>query len=282
MNALTVLSPAKVNVSLHIIRKRSDGYHDIQTILQKVSLYDEITLQIVPGTRITLTTDDPSIPTDSKNLAYQAAQLLLDRIKCLTGVSIYIKKRIPAGAGLGGGSSNAAATLTGVNALLTGNLSTQDLQQLGVALGADVPFFLCDYATACAEGIGERLCPVTVGVPIWFLIIFPGFSVSTAWAYRNYNILTKSTKHTIKKKFISDFKCLTSLLINDLEHVVIPQHPEIKRLKERLLESGASGSLMSGSGSSVFGIFPNEVRAQQALSALTVTEQQRAFLVRSL
>jgi 4-diphosphocytidyl-2-C-methyl-D-erythritol kinase len=94
--------------------------------------------------------------------------------------------------------------------------------------------------------------------------------------------LTKSTKHTIKKKFISDFKCLTSLLINDLEHVVIPQHPEIKRLKERLLESGASGSLMSGSGSSVFGIFPNEVRAQQALSALTVTEQQRAFLVRSL
>ncbi|MCX5894855.1 MAG: 4-(cytidine 5'-diphospho)-2-C-methyl-D-erythritol kinase [Proteobacteria bacterium] len=285
MNEIAVQSPAKINLALHILKKRSDGYHEINTILQKVSLFDELSIKLSSRPGITVTADDPSIPTDSGNLAYKAAFALLKDHNISTGIAIHIKKSIPAGAGLGGGSSNAAATLMGLNRLFGFMLTDDSLKQLGLSIGADVPFFLFDKNTALAQGIGEVLNPVTLGVTAWFLIIFPGFGISTSWAYSNYKLLTNKLKNiriSDSTNSITDFKFITALLKNDLEDVVIPEYPEIQRLKLDLVRAGASGSLMSGSGSAVFGIFPDEKHAQKALSLLSLPAPQRAFIARSL
>lgn len=281
MNELTVHAPAKINLALKILRKRADGYHDIKSILQKVSLYDTLSLKLSPLQGITVTADDPSIPTDSRNLAYRAAVLLLKQQKITPGISIHIKKRIPAGAGLGGGSSNAAATLTGLNKLLRCNLTETELLRLGVEIGADVPFFIYDKPSALAEGIGEQLSPVTIQVPLWLVIVFPGFSISTKWAYENYRVLTNEGKNI---RILRSFKQLNSvlhILINDLENVVTKQYPEIQEIKHTLIQAGACSSLMSGSGSSVFGIFPDEQQAQEALT-LVSTPANRVFIAHSL
>lgn len=281
MNELTVYAPAKINLALKIIRRRADGYHDIQSILQKVSLYDTLSFKLSSHQGITVTTDDPSIPTDSSNLAYRAADLLLKQQKITPGISIHIKKRIPAGAGLGGGSSNAAATLSGLNKLLRCNLTEPDLLRLGVEIGADVPFFIYDKHAALAEGIGEQLSPVKIHVPLWFIIVFPGFSISTKWVYENYRVLTNKRKNI---KILSSFKQLKAvlhILSNDLENVVTQQYPEIQKIKRTLIQAGACGSLMSGSGSSVFGIFPDEQHAQEALTLLS-TPANRVFIAHSL
>ncbi len=281
MNELTVHAPAKINLALKILRRRADGYHDIKSILQKVSLYDTLSLKLSPLQGITVTADDPSIPTDSRNLAYRAADLLLKQQKITPGISIHIKKRIPAGAGLGGGSSNAAATLTGLNKLLRCNLTETELLRLGVEIGADVPFFIYDKPSALAEGIGEQLSPVTIQVPLWLVIVFPGFSISTKWAYENYRVLTNEGKNI---RIPCSFKQLNSvlhILSNDLETVVTKQYPEIQEIKHTLIQAGACGSLMSGSGSSVFGIFPDEQQAQEALTLLG-TPANRVFIAHSL
>jgi len=281
LNELTIYAPAKINLALKIIRRRADGYHDIQSILQKVSLYDTLSFKLSSHQGITVTTDDPSIPTDSSNLAYRAADLLLKQQKITPGISIHIKKRIPAGAGLGGGSSNAAATLSGLNKLLRCNLTESDLLRLGVEIGADVPFFIYDKHAALAEGIGEQLSPVKIHVPLWFIIVFPGFSISTKWVYENYRVLTNKRKNI---KILSSFKQLKAvlhILSNDLENVVTQQYPEIQKIKRTLIQAGACGSLMSGSGSSVFGIFPDEQHAQEALTLLS-TPANRVFIAHSL
>jgi len=281
LNELTVHAPAKINLALKILRKRADGYHDIKSILHKVSLYDTLSLKLSPLQGITVTADDPSIPTDSRNLAYRAADFLLKQQKITPGISIHIKKRIPAGAGLGGGSSNAAATLTGLNKLLRCNLTETELLSIGVEIGADVPFFIYDKPSALAEGIGEQLSPVTIQVPLWLVIVFPGFSISTKWAYENYRVLTNEGKNI---RILRSFKQLNSvlhILINDLENVVTKQYPEIRKIKHTLIQAGACSSLMSGSGSSVFGIFPDEQQAQEALT-LVSTPANRVFIAHSL
>jgi len=281
LNELTVYAPAKINLALKIIRRRADGYHDIQSILQKVSLYDTLSLKLSSHQGITVTTDDPSIPTDSSNLAYRAADLLLKQRKITPGISIHIKKRIPAGAGLGGGSSNAAATLSGLNKLLRCNLTEPDLLRLGVEIGADVPFFIYDKHAALAEGIGEQLSPVKIHVPLWFVIVFPGFSISTKWVYENYRVLTNKRKNIRISCCFKQLNAVLHILINDLENVVTQQYPEIQKIKRTLIQAGACGSLMSGSGSSVFGIFPDEQHAQEALTLLS-TPANRVFIAHSL
>jgi 4-diphosphocytidyl-2-C-methyl-D-erythritol kinase len=281
LNELTVYAPAKINLALKIIRRRADGYHDIQSILQKVSLYDTLSLKLSSHQGITVTTDDPSIPTDSSNLAYRAADLLLKQQKITPGISIHIKKRIPAGAGLGGGSSNAAATLSGLNKLLRCNLTEPDLLRLGVEIGADVPFFIYDKHAALAEGIGEQLSPVKIHVPLWFVIVFPGFSISTKWVYENYRVLTNKRKNIRISRSFKQLNAVLRMLSNDLENVVTQQYPEIQKIKRTLIQAGACGSLMSGSGSSVFGIFPDEQHAQEALTLLS-TPTNRVFIAHSL
>lgn len=281
MNALTLFSPAKINLRLEILAKREDGYHEILTILQKISLYDEIYLQISPQKHISITIDDPSIPADTRNLAYKAASSLFKSQHVSQGLSITIKKSIPAGAGLGGGSSNAASVLQGVNKLLNLALSTDHLMHLAASIGADVPFFLFDN-TALARGIGEKLCPVKLQERLWLLIICPNFRISTAWAYKKFKLLTKQQGNNKVKDYIKNYEHAVSLLVNDLETVVMPAYPAIKKIKSDLIRTGASGSLMSGSGSSVFGIFPSAEQAKTALSLLALPDGYRVFMVHSI
>jgi 4-diphosphocytidyl-2-C-methyl-D-erythritol kinase len=282
LDSLTLESPAKINLRLEILRKRADGYHDIQTIFQKISLSDEITLKSTSQKGIKVFVDDPSIPSDSKNLAYKAASLLMQDQNLSFGLSIHIKKKIPAGAGLGGGSSNAATTLQGLNRLLKLNLQNDYLQQISRPLGADVPFFLSGFSTAHATGIGEKLKPLNLLIKPWFIIIFPNFSISTKWAYSaysKYKLLTKNQKNIKVIKFTGDIENIVTLLLNDFESVVIPRYPEINTIKKNLIKAGAAGSLLSGSGSSVFGVFSTRDESDKALSMIPRQTNHKEFIV---
>jgi 4-diphosphocytidyl-2-C-methyl-D-erythritol kinase len=285
LDNLTLQSPAKLNLWLEILGKRDDGFHEIKTVFHKISLYDTIRLSLLPRGNIIVTADDPAVPTDATNLAYRAAALLTEDRKLATGVAIHIKKKIPAGAGLGGGSSNAATTLVGLNKLLHLNLSGQDLQNLSKNIGADVPFFVSNFATSRASGIGEILTPLRLSQRLWFLIVFPGFAVSTSWAYGAYDAYTLLTNKKNNHKiyyFSRSFDDVVSLLLNDFEPVVVSHHPEIKAIKESLLQAGASGALLSGSGSSVFGVFATRQAAERAKPVLAQRESHRVFLAHSL
>lgn len=267
MNSIELISHAKVNLRLDILGKRADGYHDIRTLFQKISLADDLTIALTKS-GIEVACDNSQVPLDETNLAHKAAHLLFKSNKIRSGVRISIKKRIPIAAGLGGGSSNAAATLLGINQLFQLGTDIPKLMQIGRELGADVPFFLFGNS-ALATGIGDRLQPIAITPPLWFLLITPDFPISTAWAYGN--VRTGLTNRDIN---ISIPHCIThlhdviSLLSNDLEQVVIPRHPQIQEIKDALLAEGAKGSLMSGSGSTVFGMFESEAGAQAAYSQL--------------
>ena len=285
MQSLNLLSPAKINLRLEILSKRPDNYHEIKTIFHKISIFDKIGLEKISGNEVQLTIDDPSIPTDNTNLAVKAANLIFSYADIKPGIKIDIKKKIPAGAGLGGGSSNAAITLKGLNTLLNLNISEQIIAEFAVKLGADVPFFLTDASTAYATGIGEKIKCIETHNKLWFLVIFPGFTVSTAWAYNSinkYNLLTKSTKNNIIKNYSLDIKTVKSLLYNDFESVVNKRHTEIPKIKEQLIKSGAQGALLSGSGSSVFGIFPDKTSAENASLNFKTDSKQKVFIAQSL
>ena len=285
MDSLTLQSPAKINLRLEILGKRDDGYHEIRTIFQKISFHDDITLKALPQKGIIVTVDDPAIPSDDKNLAYKAALLLMEDQNISAGVAIHIKKKIPSGAGLGGGSSNAATTLEGLNRLYELKLKDKYLQQLSMTLGADVPFFLSETGTALGTGIGEKLKPLNLQTELWFLLIFPNFSISTSVAYSTYskyNLLTKRKKNIRLQNSIRTFDSVIPLLLNDFESVVIPLYPEIKTIKDNLITAGAAGSLLSGSGSSVFGVFSNKEDIEKALTMLPCQAGHRAFIAHSL
>ncbi len=274
MEKLVIRAPAKVNLHLKIIRKRADGYHEISTIFQKVGLFDELTLQKTSAPGISLTVDNPVVPSDSTNLVYRAAELIMGHCGADRGVDIKLHKHIPAGAGLGGGSSDAAATLVGLNRLFDLGLSLQNLQKLALKLGADVPFFLTPWPTACATGVGEILQQAHLYPKLWYVIVFPGFSISTAWAYTTFSqdiLLTNQRKNIILSNSIEDLAQVCKLLQNDFELVVIPRHPEIAAIQKGLMQAGASGALLSGSGSSVFGIFENRQDCRKAATQLSKT-----------
>jgi len=280
-----LLSPAKINLRLEILSKREDGYHEIETIFHKISIFDEISLEATSGHKITLTVNDPAVPSDKTNLVYKAASLLFKSIGINPGIKIDLKKKIPSGAGLGGGSSNAAVTLTGLNNLLNLKLSKQELTEIALRLGADVPFFLTDSTTAYASGIGEKIKSIETFDKMWFLVIFPGFTVSTAWAYNSfnkYNLLTKTTNNNIINNYTMDINTVKSSLYNDFESVVNKRHPEVTLIKEQLLKTGAQGALLSGSGSSVFGIYPDEESVQKASSRIKSRSKQKIFIAQSL
>ena len=258
-------TPAKVNLGLHILRKREDGFHELETILRMVSLYDELELES-SSSGVDLECDTPGIPIDETNLACKAAMLLQKtcRVENL-GVRIRLKKNIPFGAGLGGGSGNAAGVLMGLNRLWDLNMSREKLAVLAAELGSDVPFFL---TSPCALGVGrgEQLEVLTSCAKFQVLLVFPGFPIATSWVYQNLKLkLTKrENKISILRKILSqsDIASLGSQLQNDLEPVVIQRFPEIQIIKDELKARGALGVLLSGSGSTVFGIFndPDEVR----------------------
>ena len=253
-----------------------------------VSLYDEIEIRKIRSpahkkkARIEVACAHPLVPLGEQNIVYRAAQLILRHARKPQSIHIRIRKHIPVGAGLGGGSSDAAATLVGLNRLLKLGLSRPKLEKLGLSLGADVPFFI-RARPARARGIGERLSPLQ-GIPFfWLLVVYPGFALSTAWAFKKLPLtLTKSAVNTSIPTSLKRFDKLSNLLVNDLESVTLRRYPTIRALKEQLLHQGAAGSLMSGSGSSVFGIFNSRRAALKALRRLRQEEGCQAFLVHVL
>ncbi len=258
--ALVVLAPAKVNLTLHILSKRSDGYHELDSVMQKISLADTITLCRLEKPEIQLNCPDSDLPEDESNLVWKAAELFLDKTGLATkcGVSILLEKKIPIAAGLGGGSSDAAAVLTGLNQLFQTDLTEQTLLKLGKSLGADVPFFVISEHAVRATGIGDKMTRHETLKDCSLLLVNPGFSVSTAWVYENFT-LTRAAKDSRLSDSPKNDSFAESFcpLHNDLESVTVEQYPEIQAIKGLLLDHGASGALMSGSGSTVFGIFPD-------------------------
>jgi len=276
---------AKLNLRLEVLGKRPDGYHDLWSVFHLVTLCDELEFQPLENGRIVLSCNDGHLPVNEKNLAVKAARLLQrsfgskekggSQDDWLPGAKITLTKNIPVGAGLGGGSSDAAAALQGLAELWGLELSGPEFHDLALELGSDVPFFLTG-GTALVTGRGENIKPLDWKQTCHFVIVYPGFGVSTAWAYKNLKIpLTKGPGFS---KIINydlslgpDHGWWSGFLHNDLEKAVIPSHPQIDQIKQRLVQSGALGALMSGSGSSVFGIFPNAEAARQAASDLKKT-----------
>ena len=276
VKALRLKSPAKVNLKLEILRRREDGYHELRTILQKISLYDTLSVSLRKEKEISISTDHPSLPIGRGNLVYQAAQLILKKSGYKCGLHIDIRKEIPLGAGLGGGSSNAATTLKALNQLLEIGFPTKELLKMGLGIGADVPFFLFDGA-AVATGIGERLKKIELP-DLWYVFINPNFEVSTRWAYQNF-ILTKRHFHFNLQGFVKTPEEISRLLWNDLEGVVSHKYPQIEGMKKMLLSAGALGALMTGSGPTVFGVFSGKREAEKAFKKLEDKVRRRGWII---
>ncbi|MCG6538371.1 MAG: 4-(cytidine 5'-diphospho)-2-C-methyl-D-erythritol kinase, partial [Syntrophales bacterium LBB04] len=252
------LSPAKVNLHLSVLGKREDGYHDIATLMQQISLYDEMVFSPLKS-GIKIECPGSPLPEDEGNIVYRAAMAYFAYSSYKGGLAVTIRKGIPLAAGLGGGSSNAATTLIALNEMAGGICNRDELMQIGGKLGADVPFFIFG-KTAWAFGIGDRLQVAENIPPLWYVLINPGFPVSTKMVYHALNLrLTKGTlNYSIPRFHIGLGNKLTEGLKNDLEKVTLKLHPLLNVLKELLSGCGALGALMSGSGPTVFGIFEKE------------------------
>lgn len=253
-------APAKVNYRLDVLRRRPDNYHDLRMVMQRIALADEIELSLseTPGIRVRCNREE--LPDGPDNLVWRAADAILKHVGLETGIDIFLAKNIPVAAGLGGGSSDAASVLMGLNQLLGLGLTDEQLRAIGVKLGADVPFFIFK-KTALAEGIGDRLSAVEGLPPAWLVLVNPNVHVSTAWVYQNLQ-LTKRDDADKLPGFSNRIEDICSLLSNDLEQVTIGRYPVIQEIKDALLENGAQGVLMSGSGPTVFGVFASEQQAR--------------------
>lgn len=280
MKSLTLKAPAKVNYRLDVLRRRPDGYHDLRMIMQRISLCDEITITLsdMPGIRVTCGRE--GVPDGPGNIAWRAADALLKMSGRQSGIEITITKNIPVAAGLGGGSSDAATVLLGVNELLGLGLSTEKLMEIGVTLGADVPFFVFG-KTALAEGIGEILTPIEAVPPLWLVIVNPNIPVSTAWVYGSLR-LTEGRNSDNIPRFFKGVADVCAVLSNDLETVTIGKYPVIGEIKDMLIASGASGALMSGSGPTVFGLFPSEEGALRAAQSIGGASEWFVTVARAL
>lgn len=266
---------------LRVLGKRDDGFHEIFTVFQTVSLYDDITF--TESDEITLTCSNKGIPTDEKNLIVRAALMLQERANVRKGAAMHLKKRIPSPGGLGGGSSNAAVALIGLNRLWGLDLTTGELAEIAVKLGSDVPFFLSG-GTAAGTGTGTSVEPVKDIDGQFLLIVTPAVSVATKDAYARLNAQNLTTSDLERILFVcrSDAESLDlkhSALRNDMEAAVFAAYPEVERVKKKLIELGAANALMSGSGASVFAVFEKEETRQTALKALDDEVTWRKFAV---
>ncbi|NVN91151.1 MAG: 4-(cytidine 5'-diphospho)-2-C-methyl-D-erythritol kinase [Desulfuromonadales bacterium] len=267
MKSLTLKAPAKVNYLLDVIRRRPDGYHDLRMVMQRVNLCDEITIALTGTSQLSVSCGKDGVPDGPGNIAWKAARAMLDLSGSGMGVAISIVKNIPVAAGLGGGSSDAATVLMGMNELLELNLTDQRLMEIGVTLGADVPFFIFK-KTALAEGIGEQLRAMPPLPAFWVLLVNPGVHVSTAWVYKNLRLTSREELARIPE-FFRTTEDVCAMLSNDLESVTIPAFPVIADIKSAMMRMGAMGSMMSGSGPTVFGLFRDRESAEAAGSMLT-------------
>lgn len=275
MKSTRIYSRAKINLSLDVLSKRPDNYHEVCMIMQTVKLADVIDIEITNTGEIELKTNLPYLPTGPKNIAYKAVELFFDytNIK-MTGISINIFKKIPVAAGLAGGSTNAAGVLLGLNKLYNTKMSRKELMKISKVLGADVPYCIHG-GTMLAEGIGEKLSYLPPIKRVKAVLCKPNFSVSTAKVYESLSF-TEQMKHPdtpalIKSIKARDYKTLTTGMYNVLEDVTAKEYPQIDEIKAVLLECNADGVLMSGSGPTVFGLFESEENAIKARQILKRT-----------
>ena len=267
MKSLTCKAPAKVNYLLDVIRRRPDGYHDLRMVMQRVNLCDDIVLTLSDTSELSVSCGKKGVPDGPGNIAWKAARIMLDLAGTSQGATISISKNIPVAAGLGGGSSDAATVLMGMNELLELGLTDQKLMEIGVKLGADVPFFIFKHS-ALAEGIGELLKEMPPMPKLWILLVNPGVHVSTAWVYKNLQLTSRGELARLPK-FFNTAKNVCAMLSNDLESVTIPAFPVIGEIKKQMLHNGALGAMMSGSGPTVFGLFHDRQSAEAARDTLT-------------
>jgi len=289
--SITLKAPAKINLYLAVIGKRADGYHDIESLMQKIDLADQIQLSI-GSSGIRMTCPGIDLPTDEGNLAYRAAVSFLQAIghrgcmPAIRGIDIVLEKKIPVAAGLGGGSSDAAAVLRGLNVLLGAELSTAELLELAKQLGADVPFFIHAWPAAWATGIGEKLSPATPLVNYHIVLVNPGIPVSTGWVYKNFALTSAGNPFILARGRESEVSrshrrsTVPDVLYNDLETVTIPHFPEIGLIKNELQQDGADGVLMSGSGPTVFGLFRDKIRAGRSYIRFIKKYGDKVFITR--
>ena len=283
-----VRAPAKVNLILRILDRLPTGYHQIWSIMQTVDLADRLTIRVVPSTTvITLQCQHSTVPKDRTNLVYQAAELVLNQAGSSVGLEIDLEKHIPMAAGMGGGSSDAAATIFGLVRLLDLDWSLSDMAQIGAQLGSDVPFFF-SAPSALVRGWGQEVLPLSMAGERWIVLVNPGFPIETKWAYDQ---LASTRKQVLPigehlKKIEVDqsisWDRLTALLENDFEPAIFPVFPELKNIKAEFLAAGAEAALLSGSGATMFGVFSDESVALQAKSDLGHVTQRNIFLARSV
>jgi 4-diphosphocytidyl-2-C-methyl-D-erythritol kinase len=271
---ITLKAYAKINLGLRILRKREDGYHEIETVFARVNPFDEINLEL--DSKISMTSNEINLPIDGANLCIRAANLLQQQSGITKGAKISLIKNIPIGAGLGGGSSDAASTLIGLVKLWDLKISEEKLCSIALELGSDVPYFL-KTGTAFATGRGEILEYFNFDLPYWIVLLYPNIHISTAWAYQSLNdahshYISHPTSHITLKDFliknIHNPHELNQHLLNDFEPVVLHQHKQIGFAKLMLYSEGACFAQMSGSGSSVFGFFKDEHKAVSAAEKL--------------
>lgn len=266
MNQCVRKAYAKINLGLDVIDRLENGYHVVKMVMQTVGIYDVLTLKKIPE-GIVVTTDNGELPTDDNNLIYKAARLMREAYDITEGVSIHLEKNIPIAAGMAGGSTDAAATFLGMNQLFNIGATMEELQKLGVKVGADVPYCIMG-GTALAEGIGEILSPLPAPPECFLVVAKPDINVSTKYVYEHLDA-EGVEKHPdidgmIEALRDGDLQGIVSRLGNVLETVTVKKHDIISTIKQCMLKQGALGSLMSGSGPTVFGIFTDAEYAQKA------------------
>ncbi len=283
MRQIILKAYAKINLGLDVLRKREDGYHDVRMIMQSVGLYDKLTLKKIPKDEILLSSNVGSLPNNDKNLVYKAISLIKNECGITSGVKADLEKYIPMAAGMAGGSTDAAAALIGMNKLFDLGLSQEKLMELGVKIGADVPYCIMG-GTALSEGIGEVLTPLAPMPHCYILIAKPRISVSTRFVYENLEA-DKLAYHPdidgmIEAIRADNLQGVSDRLSNVLETVTEKKYPIIGQIKAAMIEAGALNSLMSGSGPTVFGIYADKDTAMHALNKIQGIEMvKNAYVV---
>ncbi len=278
---LTLKSPAKINLHLRVLRRRPDGFHDIETIFERIDLCDEIKLRPIKKD-IVILCDHPKVPCDSRNLVYKAAKELKERYGITSGVEITLNKKIPVAAGLGGASSNCATCLRGLNELWGLKLKKDEIFRIGSQIGSDVAFFLLDIGRALGRGRGEILKELPKAENFWYLLVNPGFEVLAKEAYSALNLGLTHTGNNSKIDLKSfgkiSFEDLRELLFNSLEGPIEKRFKEVQEVKSAILKAGLKTSLMSGSGPTVFGIAASREEALGVKERLLLKEGWQAFV----
>ena len=285
MNVINLKSPAKVNLFLKVINKRPDGYHNIETVFERISLFDEIQLRKRKDGKIKVFCSHPDVPCGSSNLTFKAAEILKNDFPNTSGIDIRINKRIPVAAGLGGGSSNAATVLLGLNRLWQLRLGQKRLLQYAGKIGSDVPFFIKEKSFALAGGRGDKLRILSNIRPFWHILVVPKLKIYSKDIYQGLNLrLTKCKDNANMLTYALrnfDFDLLQKHIFNALEYRILKSHPSISKIRKRLEDLGVQIHLISGSGPAIFGVVSSRKEAEEIRSKLKKYKSWRVFAVRT-